>query len=143
MTGMNDTPAKHAPAQISVTFDVQASADRVFSVLQDVERWPEWTATMTAVKKMDDGPLVVGSKVRVWLVTELDKNRVFTWGTRSPGIQVTGDHRIESVGSSSRVTLSLDVSGLLGPLVSRLFRGLNERYVATEAKGLKERCETG
>jgi uncharacterized membrane protein len=152
MTRMNDTPAKHAPAQISVTFDVQASADRVFSVLQDVERWPEWTATMTAVKKMDDGPLVVGSKVRVrqpkllpavWLVTELDKNRVFTWGTRSPGIQVTGDHRIESVGSSSRVTLSLDVSGLLGPLVSRLFRGLNERYVATEAKGLKERCETG
>lgn len=86
MTRMNDTPAKHAPAQISVTFDVQASADRVFSVLQDVERWPEWTATMTAVKKMDDGPLVVGSKVRVrqpkllpavWLVTELDKNRVF------------------------------------------------------------------
>jgi Polyketide cyclase / dehydrase and lipid transport len=107
---------------------------------------------MTAVKKMDDGPLVVGSKVRVrqpkllpavWLVTQLDKNRVFTWGTRHPGIQITGDHRIESVGSSSRVTLSLDVSGPLAPLVSRLFRGLNKRYIATEAKGLKERCEAG
>jgi hypothetical protein len=59
----------------------------VFAVLHDVERWPEWT--MTAVKKMDDGPLVVGSKVRVrqpkllpavWLVTELDENRAFTAG---------------------------------------------------------------
>lgn len=147
MTRMNDASN---PAHISVTFDVHASADRVFSVLQDVERWPEWTATMTAVKKMDDGRLVVGSKVRVrqpkllpavWLVTELNENRAFTWGTRSPGIQVTGDHRIESVGSSSRVTLSLQVSGPLEPLISRLFRGLNERYIATEAKGLKERCE--
>jgi uncharacterized membrane protein len=149
---VNDTLAKHAPAHLSVTFDVQASADRVFSVLQEVERWPEWTATMTAVKKMNDGPLVVGSKVRVrqpkllpavWLVSELEENRVFTWGTRSPGLQVTGDHRIESVGSNSRVTLSLDVSGPLGPLLSRLFRGLNERYIAIEAKGLKERCEAG
>jgi uncharacterized membrane protein len=152
MTRVNDTLAKHAPAHLSVTFDVQASADRVFSVLQEVERWPEWTATMTAVKKMNDGPLVVGSKVRVrqpkllpavWLVSELEENRVFTWGTRSPGLQVTGDHRIESVGSNSRVTLSLDVSGPLGPLLSRLFRGLNERYIAIEAKGLKERCEAG
>jgi uncharacterized membrane protein len=154
MTNTNDPPAKRAssPAHMSVTFDVQASAERVFSVLQDVERWPEWTSTMTAVKKMDDGPLVVGSKVRVrqpqllpavWLVTGLEKNRVFTWGTRSPGIQITGDHRIESVGSSSRVTLSLEICGPLGSLVSRLFRGLNERYIATEAKGLKERCEAG
>ena len=65
MIRRNDTQAKRAanPVHMSVTFDVQASADRVFSVLQDVERWPEWT--MTAVKKMDDGPLVVGSKVRV------------------------------------------------------------------------------
>jgi uncharacterized membrane protein len=154
MTNTNDPPAKRAssPAHMSVTFDVQASAERVFSVLQDVERWPEWTSTMTAVKKMDDGPLVVGSKVRVrqpqllpavWLVTGLEKNRVFTWGTRSPGIQITGDHRIESVGSSSRVTLSLEICGPLGSLVSRLFRGLNKRYIATEAKGLKERCEAG
>jgi len=28
------------PAHISATFDVQASADRVFAVLHDVERWP-------------------------------------------------------------------------------------------------------
>jgi uncharacterized membrane protein len=152
MTKGNDKTAKHAsnPAHMSVTFDTQASADRVFSVLHDVEHWPEWTSTMTTVKKMDDGPLVVGSKVRVrqpkllpavWLVTELDQDRVFTWCTRSPGLQVTGDHRIESVGSSRRITLSINVSGPLGPLVSRLIRGLNQRYIATEAKGLKERCE--
>jgi hypothetical protein len=29
------------------------------------------------------------------------------------------------------------------PLVSRLFRGLNERYIATDSKGPKERCEAG
>jgi hypothetical protein len=41
----------------------------------------------------------------------------------------------------SRVTLSIQFSGVLAPLVARLTGTLTERYIAAEAKGLKERSE--
>jgi hypothetical protein len=44
-------------------------------------------------------------------------------------------------GSASRVTLTIEFRGLLGPLVAWLTRGLNAQYLALEAQGLKKRSE--
>jgi hypothetical protein len=77
-----------------------------------------------------------------WQVTELDwGTRSFTWVTRSPAVRVAGGHRVEEIGGGSRVTLTIQFSGLLGPLLARLYRNLNQQYLATEAKGLRERSE--
>jgi len=133
----------------STTIEIQAPSDRVFAVLCDVERWPDWTSTMKSVRRIDAGPLAVGSRAQVqqpklipavWQVTELD-HRSFAWITRSPGVQITARHEVEENGSGSRATLSLEFTGLIGPLLARLYRSLNERYLATEARGLKARCE--
>jgi hypothetical protein len=120
-------------------------------VVRDIELWPEWTPTVTSVERIDSGPLAVGSQARilqpklrpaVWLVTELDERiRSFTWVTRNPGVQVTGGHRVEENEGGSRVTLALEFSGILGPLLARIYRGLNQRYLAAEADGLRKRCE--
>jgi hypothetical protein len=61
---------------------------------------------------------------------------------RRPGVRVTARHCVEGTVNGSRVTLSLDFSGPLGSLCARLTRGLNERYLALEARGLKNRAET-
>ena len=129
---------------------IQASPERVLSVLCDVETWPHWTSTMISVHRLDNGPFVVGSKARVrqprllpavWQVTELDQRRGFTWETRMPGIHIRARHNVEALGTGSRVTLSLKFSGFLGPVAARLLRRLNELYLATEARGLQLRCE--
>jgi hypothetical protein len=73
----------------------------------------------------------------MWQITELDEGRSFTWVTRSPGLRVTARHWVELLEGGSRATLSLEFSGILGPLVARLTHGLNERYLALEASGLK------
>ncbi len=134
----------------SIAVDIQASSDRVWAVLCDVERWPEWTSSMTTVRRMDDGPLILGSRAQVrqpkllpavWKVTELQEKRRFAWVTRSPGVQLKGDHWIEANGARSTVKLSLQFSGLLAPLVARIYRSLSQRYLATEAEGLRKRCE--
>ena len=132
------------------TVDIDAPPERVFAVLCDVERWPEWTSTMISVQRLDQGSLAVGSSAHVrqpklrpavWQVTEFEDNRNFTWATRAPGIRMKAGHLVEPRGSGSRVALSFDMSGLIAPLVSRLYGGLIEQYVATESQGLKKRSE--
>jgi hypothetical protein len=121
-------------------------------VLSDIEGWPDWTASVKSVERLDAGPLVVGGRARlrqpklrpaIWQITKVEKGSSFTWVTRSPGLLVTGHHLIEPLkkGSASRVKLTVEFSGLLAPLVAWMTRGLNQRYLALEAEGLKRRSE--
>jgi uncharacterized membrane protein len=132
------------------TVIIDATPDKVFAVLCDVERWPEWTSTMISVRRLDTGPFTVGStaevrqpklRAAVWQVTELDANRNFTWTTRSPGLRMKAGHLVEAHGTGSRVALSFEMSGLIAPLVSRLYGSLIDEYVVTESLGLKKRTE--
>lgn len=132
----------------SITVDIPAPPNRVWAVMADVERWPEWTPTVTRIERFDHGPLVVGSRVRIWQprlppanwrVTELREGRSFTWISRSPGLSVVAEHAVEGAPDGARARLSVRFAGWLGPLIARLTRRLNERYLALEAKGLGER----
>jgi hypothetical protein len=135
----------------SLSVEIRASPRPVWDVLSDIERWPEWTPTVTSVERMEHGPLGVGSRAWIrqprlppalWEVTELHDGRSFTWVTRSPGVRVTARHSVDASEVGSRATLSLRFSGPLGWLVSFLTRGLTERYLALEASGLKTRGES-
>ena len=77
----------------STRIDVEAPVERVWEVLREVERWPEWAPTVTSVRRLDDRPLAVGSRVRVeqprippteYVVTELEPSRSFTWVATGP-----------------------------------------------------------
>ncbi len=138
----------------SITTDVDATADVVFAVLTDVERWPEWTPTVTRVERLDGSslPLAIGSRIRIvqpkvppaeWTVTALEPGRGFRLVSRSPGATVEANHWAEPTGGGyrSRVTLSVTFAGFLGRVIGWMMRGLNERYLAQEAAGLKRRSE--
>lgn len=133
------------------TVEIDAPPERVWAVLLDVERWPEWTPTVTSVQRLDPGPLALGSRTRiiqpklspaVWKVTELNElERVFTWTARSLGIAVSGRHQVNWFRSGSCATISINYSGLLGRLMAHLLRELNWEYLTAEAQGLKWRSE--
>ena len=135
----------------SVTVDIDAPSERVWEVLADVERWSEWTETVTSVRRLDDGPLLVGSRARIsqpkipeteYVVTELTPGKSFTWVATGPGVTTTARHGIEALpGGATRVRLAVEQSGLLGVVLGRFYRGLTNRYLANEAAGLKARCE--
>ncbi|MGD0136200.1 MAG: SRPBCC family protein [Bryobacteraceae bacterium] len=139
------------PLDFRITVDINVPADRVWAVIRDVESWPEWTPTVKKIRWLDKGSLAVGSSALIWQpkllpakwkVTELDDSqRSFTWETRGPGMRLYARHWVEGAGNTSRATLSIQFSGPLGPLFARLTRKLNDRYLALEAKGLRERSE--
>lgn len=140
--------------KFSITTDVDAPPEVVFAVLSEVERWHEWTPTVTAVERLDAPgvPLALGSRLRIvqpkvppaeWTVTAFEPGRGFRLFSRSPGATVEADHWAEPAdgGQRSRVALSVTFAGFLGRIIGWLMRGLNERYLAQEAAGLKLRSE--
>jgi hypothetical protein len=136
--------------EFATAVDISATPERVWAVLSDLERWPEWTPSVTRIERLDTGPLAVGHRARlrqprllpaVWQVTELEPGRGFTWVTRSPGVRVTGQHWVEPAQTGSRAHLRLRFEGMLASLVAGLAAGLTTRYLALEARGLKERSE--
>lgn len=135
----------------SIAVDIAAAPARVWEVLSDVESWSQWTPTVASVRRLDEGPLRVGSRAKIsqpripeteYLVTELDPGRSFTWVATGPGVLTTARHEVEPLHEgASRVRLSVSQSGWLGSVMGRFYRGLTERYLANEANGLKARCE--
>lgn len=133
------------------TIDIAAPREQVWAVMSDVERWPEWTASVTRVERLDERPFGAGSRARVrqprlpvavWTVTAFETGRYFEWHNAGPGLKSVGGHRVEAAGrTASRVTLSIDWSGPLAPLVRLFYGKLSRRYVEMEAQGLKRRCE--
>jgi uncharacterized membrane protein len=132
------------------TIEINAPTDAIWSVISDVAKWPEWTASIREVELLAPQPLRLGSRVKVrqpklptavWEVTDFQPGRSFTWVNRSPGMTSTGVHEIVGTADKPRVRLMIDQSGPLS-FVARLFLPTTRRYVDMEAAGLKKRCES-
>ena len=134
----------------SISVQIDAPPERVWPVMSDIERWHEWTPSIRSVRRTNAGPFEVGARARVyqpklppanWIVTALHDGRSFVWESRAPGVHVIARHAIEPVGAGSRATLSIQYSGVIGTIFGRLTAGINRRYIALEADGLKRRAE--
>ena len=133
------------------SIDVAASPERVWDVHVDVERWPQWTDSVSSVRLLDAGPLAVGSQVEIsqpriptgtYTVTTLEPGSAFTWEQRQPGSTVSAHHECAPLpDGGTRVELTVVMSGAIGGVVGRLYRRLTERYLTMEAAGLKARAE--
>ena len=138
--------------EFTVSIDIHASAEKIWSELIDVERWPEWTPSMLQIDRLDDHQFGKSSQARVkqpklmpmiWTVTDFDPGRSFTWTAEGRGITSIGEHRLSpSDGQTVTVTLAIHQTGPLAPIVALFTSGITRRYLSMEAHGLKQRCET-
>jgi hypothetical protein len=132
------------------SININAPPETVWAIWSDIERWSEWTASITEIEKLMPGPLIIGLRARVhqpklptaiWRVTELQANSGFTWVSKSPGAHVTGIHMIEPIASGSHATMTLIFAGPTALILGWLTRSLTQRYLQLEANGLKARSE--
>src|SRR5271156_4526548 len=133
------------------SIEIDAPLQLVWDVFSDVERWPEWTASVTSLVGQDGPALAVGRRFAikqpgmqklVWQVTEIDPGSSWTWVQRSPGVLVSARHYvIAQPGGGTLVRQQLDQRGVLGALVGRLMVKKTKRFLELEAQGLKARSE--
>lgn len=133
------------------SFHIDATPADAWAVLTDIERWPEWTDTITRMSAEAGAPLGIGARVHVespdgrkteWTVTEFDEPRSLTWQMRpAAGVIVSSGHTIVPEGDGARVTFVVSTRGwvgrILAPLVDRQLRPNLESEVA----GFKMRAE--
>jgi uncharacterized membrane protein len=131
--------------------EIDAPASLVWEVFTDVERWPEWTASVTELVGLDGPEIAVGKRFRikqpklpplVWRVTDLQPGASWTWAQRSAGGSTLAHHSVTPIAEGrTLVRQTLDQRGPIGALVGHLMRATTRRYLALEAQGLKARSE--
>ena len=133
-----------------VAIDIAATPERVWQVIADIESGPRWTESVTDLKRLDSGPVAVGSKARVkqpglpslvWEVTALEPGTQFTWVCRTPGLASAARHDIIPSGGGCRLELTMTWSGPLAGITAALNKSRTRRLMTTEANGAKARSE--
>lgn len=131
------------------TTTIDAPADLVWRTVKDVEKWPEWTPTMTEVRLRGDD-LRAGSvasvrqpkqPVRTWTVTALNEGRSFTWASAARGLRMSADHVVTEENGRTTVLLTFALSGPMARLANLLTGRFIRQAIATEAASLKAWCE--
>jgi uncharacterized membrane protein len=134
-----------------VTTSADAPPEQVWPLFVDVERWPEMTKSIRKVRRVDNGPIRVGSEAIVWQprlprarwrVTELDPGRSFIWETTSGGVTTSGGHLVEPDGQGSMITLTLGMHGPLARLMYAFLGRLSRRYLSMEMDGFRRTAES-
>lgn len=134
----------------AIAIDIAAPPITVWEVMADVERWHEWTPSVTSVRLLGGGSLGVGSRAlirqprfppAVWTVRTLDPGQRFVWESGAPLMRVFAHHAVQPAPGGARAELRLRYEGAIGRLLARLTSGITNRYLAFEAEGLKRRSE--
>jgi hypothetical protein len=133
------------------SIDIHARQQRVWDVLGDLEAWPRRIETVD-VELLTPAPAGKGSRVRlkqpklpegIWEVTVWDAPSYFEFRQQTGGVTSVAGHRVEALEEGrSRLTLTLEMRGLLVPVFGRLYKDLTNRYMAIEAQGMKRAAES-
>jgi uncharacterized membrane protein len=134
------------------SIDIDAPQQRVWDVLSDLEAWPQRIETVDTVELLTPAPITRGSRVRLkqpklpegtWDITVWDAPSYFEWTQKSTGTTTVAGHRVEALGESrARLTLTLDMRGLLIPIMALFYKDLTNRYINLEAEGIKRAAES-
>ena len=135
----------------AISVEIQAPAEKVWSLLTDAEGMTRWNSTLTSI----DGPIELGGIVRMQVpeapgrtfkpkVVQFEPNRRMEWREGNPMFLGVRTYTLTPLadGTSTRFEMTERFSGLMLPMIGgRLpdFGPIFERY-ATDLKAEAERA---
>ena len=135
--------------QVEHSILVQAPAERVFHIYENVSAWHTWDPDTQRASL--EGPFAVGSRGSLtptkgntvpMLVTKVEPNSCFTVESRIPLFRMVFEHELVPQGNTTQVIHRVTFSGLLTFVLGRLLvRQLNQGLPVTLAS-LKRLAES-
>jgi hypothetical protein len=136
----------NAPVSVRSSMDVHAPIDRVWNILTDFGRWPEWNSAVTEMEP--SGPVGVGMTFR-WRAGSVINSQVFrvtpptviAWTGRTMGIDAVHVWRLAPSGLGTTVTTEESFQSMLVRLFPRYFHRMLTGSLDTVLRDLKRAAE--
>lgn len=131
--------------------EIDAPRQRVWDVLSDIEAWPRIVRLVEVAEVVTPPPLMIGGTVRLrehklpeglWDVTAWDAPVSFELTQRAGGVTTVALHRVDALGDDrSRLTLTLEMRGLMVALIGVFFRKATRNHLDQQAEDIKHAAE--
>jgi len=113
------------------SIDINAPAEKVWTLIDKLEEWPQWMPSIKKIERVSQGPLTAGSQLSVtakvsgltvkllMTITEFVPERNVVLKGKALGTKLTRFYTLEPVNGKTNVTIGGDVSGALAWLACR------------------------
>ncbi len=126
--------------KFSASVEINASPEKAWPLINNVEEWPKWIRSLKKVEKVSEGPWGVGARVLVvarflitvnllMTITEFVSGRSVVMEGKVLGVRMKRYYKMEPVNGRAKLTAGGEVSGLLACLVQRGGRKVSEEIV--------------
>lgn len=122
---------------------VTADTTTTWGVISRLDDWHRLLPTVDDVTRVGPvGPVAIGSRFRlrqpglppaVYVVTEWEPEKGFTWESAAPGVRAIATHTLRSEGGATTLRLGIEWTGPGTPLMRLLLTGKARRYLSQEA----------
>ena len=140
---------------ITSTIEIDRPQAEVFQYLDEVDKHPEWQASLNAARVLTDGPVRVGTRFvetrqvpggprdMTCEITEYDPPNKSSWQGLDGPVRSSGTVTVVPLGESrSRVTVDLNLDGHgIGVLFAPFARAQARKQVPIDQQKLKELLE--
>ena len=136
--------------RFSSSVEINAPVEKVWALVDRLEEWPQWTASIKKIERVSGGPLTVGSQLSVtakvsrltvnllMTITEFVPERSVIMRGRALGTNLIRFYFFEPVNGKTKVTIGGEVSGLLAWLARRGGQAVSDEI----AQAAKKRIES-
>ncbi|MDM8001241.1 MAG: SRPBCC family protein [Dehalococcoidia bacterium] len=119
---------------------IKATPQAIWDAVADPETWPGWTKAVYRVKKLSEGPLGVGSRLRIiiWCVIPVHLYATITDFAPGQGLTMEGKaliarlsryYALKPEDGHTRVIVGGEATGLLAPLIWWIGQALSQEIV--------------
>jgi len=134
--------------RFSASTGIDATAEEAWTSLESVEEWPRWVPCLKKLEKISEGPIKVGTRIRisanffitvtfVMTITELLPSRRVGLEGRVLGCWMKRHYTLEPMNQKAVLTAGGDVSGPLSFLVRHATQKLSEKIVQAHKKKIE------